>query len=118
MSHDQGLCCSACFNIPEIQEFIRAAEVLGDCRYCGREKVAVREVAEVGGFIEERLLNFYEDSADSLNFEGEYLFSVYDLPERHIPIFSKNRSGSGRIWPLLFGAHGCNPLWVLGLGEE
>ncbi|MBW2066110.1 MAG: RES domain-containing protein [Deltaproteobacteria bacterium] len=77
-------CCINCFSNSEIKRFIESKKEIGDCDYCGSQDVHIREVEEVGSFIMEGVLRYYEDAANQVSYissEGGYQLPTSDIHE-------------------------------------
>lgn len=77
-------CCTQCFSERLIQQFIEAAKVISDCDYCGSSNVPIRVVDEVGAFVREGVLRYYEDAANSVHYEtaeGGYTMDTATITE-------------------------------------
>ncbi|MBI5099689.1 MAG: RES domain-containing protein [Nitrospirae bacterium] len=85
MSHGESKsCCINCFSDPEIQSFVEDVDTIGRCDYCESSDVKIRDVEEVGQFILEGLLRYYEDAAEHVGYEsaeGGYLLSTDTISE-------------------------------------
>lgn len=78
---EDRVCCVNCFSIREIQDHVRASGSVGDCDYCDSTGVPIRDVEEVGEFILEGVGKKYEDAANSVGYENEYLLSTTTIEE-------------------------------------
>jgi hypothetical protein len=77
-------CCTNCFSETEIVKFIESNDQLGNCHYCEARNVPIREVDEVGSFVMQGVLNYYEAAAESVGYEsaeGGYQLSTFDIKE-------------------------------------
>lgn len=75
------VCCVNCFDIKEIKDFIAANNVHGKCNYCQSNNVYIAEAEEVGRFIIEGISRRYEDAANNVGYEGEYLLPTQTISE-------------------------------------
>lgn len=77
-------CCPNCFSEPEIGRFIESNGEVGDCDYCESRSVPICEVEEVGEFVMEGVLRYYEDAANSVGYEsaeGGYNLTTFDIED-------------------------------------
>ena len=77
-------CCTECFSVEEIKEFIKGNDEVGDCDYCGSEKVNVADASDVGQFIKDGVNRAYEDPANQVGYcsaEGGYNIEPDNLYE-------------------------------------
>lgn len=64
-------CCEQCFQQDDIKNYIKKDQKIGDCCYCRKKNVAIKETKEVGEFIRDALDKAYE-------MLGEDTGSMYD----------------------------------------
>jgi len=77
-------CCTECFSITDIRQFIVDEELTGTCDYCFSENVQICNVNDVRDFILEGFHRHYEDAAESVGYEsaeGGYLLATSDMPD-------------------------------------
>ncbi len=75
-------CCAECFSDQKIKDFIIDFNEIGECDYCGSEKINIAPVDEVGPFILEGINRAYEDPVEHVSYEsreGGYLIQPSDL---------------------------------------
>ncbi len=78
------VCCVNCFSEPHINEFIRDEDTKGDCEYCNSKDVYINNVEDVGDFIIEGILRYYEDAAEQITYvsrEGGYQYPTKSITE-------------------------------------
>ncbi len=61
-------CCINCFSEPEINNFIKSGEEIGDCDYCESKGIEICSVIDVGSFIMEGFHRYYEDAANQVGY--------------------------------------------------
>lgn len=77
-------CCTECFCINEIRQFIIDEDEMGNCSYCGSRSVHVCPVETVSSFILEGVNRHYEDAANQVGYsssEGGYDLPTVDIHE-------------------------------------
>ena len=77
-------CCEKCFEISDIQNFIKEFQQLGNCDYCGSCNVFILDIKKVGEFILESVKRAYEDAVNHVSYssrDGGYLMSTYSITE-------------------------------------
>jgi hypothetical protein len=77
-------CCTNCFSDSEIQKFIESEEKIGNCSYCKSKKVHTCNVNDVGEFIMEGFLRYYEDAANQVGYcssDGGYQLPTSDIAD-------------------------------------
>jgi hypothetical protein len=78
------ICCEKCFEISDIQNFIKEFKQSGNCDYCGSCNVFILDIKKVGEFILESVKRAYEDAANHVSYssrDGGYLMSTYSITE-------------------------------------
>lgn len=87
-------CCEQCFQQDDIKNYIKKDQKIGDCCYCGRKNVAIKETKDVGEFIRDALDKAYE-------MLGEDTGSMYD-PEDDEYVGSDGEKAGISVREILF----------------
>jgi len=77
-------CCINCFSDSEIKNFIESYEINGTCDYCDSKDIDICDVTDVGYFIMEGFLRYYEDAANQVGYcsaDGGYQMDTSNITE-------------------------------------
>lgn len=89
-------CCTNCFSVSEIKNFIKSCVTIGSCDYCNSPDVYILDVREVGAFIKKGVERYYEYAAEHVQYcssEDGYLLiatqGIHDILLEEEDIFGE-----------------------------